>query len=95
MSDFPDRAIGQKLKALRKAQYPNDSQSDFAARIKTSSRTYSRMEAGDTSVSFKNYLNAADILNVADRFDALFEKPSSPTESIETTFSDMFNRNTE
>jgi transcriptional regulator with XRE-family HTH domain len=92
--------IGQKLQVLRKSKYPNDTQSDFAARIKTSSRTYSRMEAGDINVSLKNYLNAAEILNISERFETLFDSPLAQAgtvdeKSIESTFSDMFNRNKE
>jgi len=100
MNESISLTLGLKLRALRKAQYPSDSQSDFAARIKTSSRTYSRMEAGDASVSLKNYINAAEILNVAERFETLFDNPlaqagSIDEESIEATFSDIFNRNKE
>lgn len=92
--------IGQKLRALRKAKYPNDTQSDFAARIKTSSRTYSRMEAGDVNVSLKNYLNAAEILDISERFETLFDNPSTQADAIDqttidSTFSDMFERNKE
>lgn len=93
MTDSISKSIGLKLRALRKAQYPNDSQSDFAARIKTSSRTYSRMESGDASVSLKNFINAAEILNVAERLEVLFDHPQPQAESIEAEFSDIFKKN--
>jgi transcriptional regulator with XRE-family HTH domain len=66
--------LGKQLKQLRKSNYPNDDQNQFATRISVSRSTYQRMEKGDLSVSLAHYYRAAELLGIQDRFLQLFEE---------------------
>ena len=75
-------SLGNKLKALRKLQYPTDDQRRFAARINVSRATYQKMEKGDLSISLARYLAAAELLGVADGFMHLFSAPQKTPDLI-------------
>ena len=67
--------LGQNLKALRKLRYPRDDQRRFAARIGVSRAIYQKMEKGGLSISIGRYFSAAQRLDVAECFNALFLPP--------------------
>lgn len=69
--------LGRDLLALRKREFPRDTQAAFAKRIGVGRATLQRMEAGDLSVSIDKYFNAARVLGTEARFDELFEKKTS------------------
>ena len=70
-------ALGEKLRAARRAHFPDDTLTDFALRIGVSRATLQRMEKGDLSVSLGKYYEAACVLQLTDGFDALFERSRS------------------
>lgn len=93
MEESTFKSIGKKLKVLRKVRYPNDTQSDFAARIMASAKTYSRMEMGDGNVAFKYYVNAAKLLDINEKLINVFEFDSIEAESASQQFASIFLEN--
>ncbi len=67
--------VGKHLKDRRRAAFPRDTQKDMAARLGVGVATYSRMERGDASVSFRHYLNAAQLLGCEAHTSELFTHP--------------------
>ncbi len=67
-----DNALGERLRAARKKQFPNDDQKAFALRIGVSINTYNRMEQGYLNVAIKHYREAARVLQLQGPFDELF-----------------------
>lgn len=70
--------LGKRLRMARKANFPLDTQTDFATRIRVSRGTLQSMEQGSPRVALGAYFEAAQILNIADQFNALFiiEQPA-------------------
>lgn len=64
------QTLGEQLKQLRITK--GDRQTDMAARIGISITTYQRMEAGDTTVSLKHWLQALLLLGRGPRIESLF-----------------------
>lgn len=71
------KELGAKLRALRKAAYPNDTQATFAFRIQVGTGTYVKMEKGDLSVSLSAYYRAAALLDTTSGFADLFSPPKA------------------
>lgn len=69
------QTIGNNLRAARKAQYPKDTQAQFACRIGVSRVTFQKMEKGDANVRIGSYMEAAALLGLLDGFQGLFEQP--------------------
>jgi DNA-binding XRE family transcriptional regulator len=90
MEESTFKSIGKKLKILRKIKYPNDTQRDFATRIRASAKTYTRMELGDGNVAFKYYVNAAKLLDINEKLINAFESDSFEEESASTQFARIF-----
>ena len=65
--------LGQNLRVARKRRFPNDDLKSFALRIGVSRATLQKMEAGQLSVTLANYYRAAEILELTEAFDSLFE----------------------
>jgi DNA-binding XRE family transcriptional regulator len=71
------KLLGQQLKALRKENYPKDSQDSFALRIKVSKNTYQSMESGTGKVSFNSYLNVISLYGLEANMLEVFTKDRS------------------
>lgn len=69
------KQIGSQLKARRRIVFPGDTQRDMALRLGVGEATYGRMERGDARVSFRHYLDAAEVLGCLEHAAALFSKP--------------------
>ncbi len=66
-------SLGQRLRQARRLRFPQDDLKAFSVRIGVSRATLQKMEQGDTHVAFGSYLSAADILDMTDAFNQLFE----------------------
>ena len=75
--------LGTKLTALRKRNFPNDTQQDFAVRIGVSKGTYLKMEKGDLKVAMGSYYQAAVRHGIQHRFNELFVAPAVPSNLFE------------
>lgn len=78
--------LGERLVALRKQNFPQDTQLDFAVRIGVSKGTYLKMEKGDLRVSMASYYQAAIRHGIEERFNELFIAPAE-TKNLFTAFS--------
>lgn len=67
--------IGGQLRQARKQKFPHDTQIKFAKRLGIGRVTYQKMEAGDASVKFGSYLEAALLLDCEQDFYNLFNLP--------------------
>lgn len=65
-------SLGAQLSALRKQNFPQDTQQDFALRIGVSKGTYLKMEKGLLSISMASYYAAAVRHGIQARFNELF-----------------------
>lgn len=70
--------IGKNLRARRKVVFPKDTQVQMAARLGVGVATYGRMERGDTSVSLKHYVAAAQILSCSRQFSDVYTEGDDP-----------------
>jgi transcriptional regulator with XRE-family HTH domain len=75
MSTLP--ALGNNLRQARKQRFPNDDLRAFALRIGVSRATLQRMEKGDLSVTLGKYYRAAQLLDLAQPFEALLKPQES------------------
>ncbi len=71
MNNIP--SLGQNLRAARKKRFPTDDLQAFALRIGVSRATLQKMETGQLSVTLANYYRAAEILNLTETFNTLFQ----------------------
>lgn len=69
--------IGKNLRKARRKHYPGDDMKAFAIRLGISRATLQKMEAGELSVTMANYYRAAELLNLTEGFQQLFEQQSS------------------
>lgn len=69
--------LGQNLRKARKQTFSADDMTTFALRLGISRATLQKMEAGELSVSFAHYYRAAELLNLTNGFDRLFELDES------------------
>ena len=67
--------IGTRLRAGRRARYPDDTQGDFARRLGVSRYTWQKVEQGDAGVAVGTYLKAADLLGILDLVINAFAPP--------------------
>ncbi|MES2662024.1 MAG: helix-turn-helix transcriptional regulator [Pseudomonadota bacterium] len=65
--------IGHNLKSARKKRFPKDDLQDFSVRIGVARATLQKMEKGDLSVSIEKYYRAAEVLEIKESFNKLFE----------------------
>ena len=70
-------ALGNNLRQARKQRFPNDDLRAFALRIGVSRATLQRMEKGDLSVTLGKYYQAAELLDLAQPFEALLKPQES------------------
>jgi len=70
-------ALGNNLRQARKQRFPNDDLRAFALRIGVSRATLQRMEKGDLSVTLGKYYRAAELLDLAQPFEALLKPQES------------------
>ena len=71
----PLTALGKRLRAYRRQQFPDDTQKSFALRLGINKNTLSAMENGKDSVAIGHYLRAAQLLECEIQFDQLFIQP--------------------
>ncbi|MCY3841440.1 MAG: helix-turn-helix transcriptional regulator [Gammaproteobacteria bacterium] len=69
--------LGNNLRRARKLRFPKDGLAAFALRIGVSRSTLQKMEKGDLTVATGKYYRAAEILGLADTFDALLHQDES------------------
>ncbi len=67
--------IGKQLRAGRRARFPGDTQGDFARRVGVSRYTWQKVERGHSGVAISTYIQAAELLGIAEKVVAAFSPP--------------------
>lgn len=67
--------IGARLRAGRRARYPDDTQGDFARRLGVSRYTWQKVEQGDAGIAVGTFLKAAELLGILDSVVDAFVPP--------------------
>jgi len=65
--------IGNRLRILRKKQFPDDTQKSFALRIGINRNTLSTIENGQGNVGISHYIKIAQLLGCEHHFEQLFK----------------------
>lgn len=65
--------IGDRLRVLRKKQFPDDTQRSFALRIGINRNTLSAIENGQGNVGISHYIKIAELLGCEGHFEQLFK----------------------